>query len=102
MSKLFFSALSLFIFLLNSLENMVIQIKHRLSVASNRHQRHHDRQTHTADADLFLDPALVTHLDRFPRQPDMALFALHSKCTIMPVILFVATDTTGRLGQFGA
>jgi hypothetical protein len=60
------------------------------------------RQTHTVEIDLLLDPALVSHLDRFPRQPDMAVIALHSKCSIMPVILFVAADTTGRLGQFGA
>jgi hypothetical protein len=60
------------------------------------------RQTHTVEIDLLLDPMLVSHLDRFPRQPHMAVIALHSKCSIMPVIFFVATDTTGRLGQFGA
>ena len=32
----------------------------------------------------------------------MAMLALHSKCTIVPVILVVATYTTRRLGQFGA
>jgi hypothetical protein len=49
-----------------------------------------------------LEPPLASYLDRFPRLTDMAVLALHSKCTIMFIILVVATDTTGRLGQFVA
>ena len=44
---------------------------------------------------------LASNLDRFPRQPDMAVITLHSKCAIVSVIFLVTTDATGRLGQFG-
>jgi hypothetical protein len=44
---------------------------------------------------------LAANLDRFPRQPYMAVITLHSKCAIVSVILFVTADATGRLGQFG-
>ena len=49
---------------------------------------------------LFPDPLLASHLDRFPRQPDMAVLALHSKCAIVPVILIMASYTAGSQNHF--
>jgi hypothetical protein len=49
---------------------------------------------------LFQDPLLASNLDRFPRQPDMTVLALQSKCAIVPVILIMASYTAGSQNHF--
>ena len=49
-----------------------------------------------------LNPLLASHLDRFPRQSNVAVITLTSKCTIVLVILVMAADTVRAQIDLGA
>lgn len=51
---------------------------------------------------LVVYPTLPPYFDGLPRRSNMTMVALHAKCAIMLIILFVAADTGSRQHDLGS